>query len=272
MSGTPTYLITRADDLGSSHSANMAIMDAYKKGILRNTSVIVPGHQFEEAAEMFAGQKDMCVGLHSAITCEWHHVRWSPVLGADNVPSLVDNQGALHTSAMAIHENGTSFAQILAEIQAQLDKARAHGLDIKYVDSHMGYAWLFEESEDNRFYEPLRRWAEREGLLCALGLGTRLPMIDKPTGDRLADLKSRLQTAQPGRTYVLVGHPAFNDTEMFEARYDNRQPGEIAAMRDIERRFFVEPSIVETVSRQGIVPVSYVEAARRVREGELQTA
>jgi hypothetical protein len=38
MSQARIHLITRGDDCGSNHSANVAIMEAFKRGILRNTS------------------------------------------------------------------------------------------------------------------------------------------------------------------------------------------------------------------------------------------
>ena len=38
-------LVTRGDDLGSAKTANKAIMDAYKDGILKNTSVYITIHQ-----------------------------------------------------------------------------------------------------------------------------------------------------------------------------------------------------------------------------------
>ena len=45
-------LITRADDFGSSHSANQAIYEVSKKGIVKNVSVMACAPYLEEAAEM----------------------------------------------------------------------------------------------------------------------------------------------------------------------------------------------------------------------------
>jgi hypothetical protein len=69
-------VVTRADDIGSYRSANRAAMDACDNGVLRNVSILVPAPHFDEAAEMFAPRKDLCVGLHACVTCEWENVRW----------------------------------------------------------------------------------------------------------------------------------------------------------------------------------------------------
>ena len=45
-------LITRADDFGSSHSANQAIYEVSKKGIVKNVSVMACAPYLEEAAEI----------------------------------------------------------------------------------------------------------------------------------------------------------------------------------------------------------------------------
>ena len=47
-------LITRADDFGSSHSANQAIYEVSKKGIVKNVSVMACAPYLEEAAEMLS--------------------------------------------------------------------------------------------------------------------------------------------------------------------------------------------------------------------------
>ena len=86
-------LITRGDDCGAALSGNAAIRDAFREGILRNTSVMVPGPVVEEAAQMLAHERDLCFGLHCTLTAEWDRVRWGPVLPPDRVPSLVDRRG-----------------------------------------------------------------------------------------------------------------------------------------------------------------------------------
>ncbi len=255
-------LVTRADDLGSYASANRAIYDAYKKGILRNSSIIVPAAHFEEAAEMFRAEKDFCVGLHAAITCEWNNVRWKPLLPQSGSACFVDGGGALHKNTQAIQDSGrVNFAEILRELQAQLDKARSAGLDIRYIDLHMAFGWLFEGSDDSkRFAEPAARWVEKEGLIYA-GWGNTLPLkrLPRPEGttDRIAALAQAMRDAEPG-DYLLVSHPMYaDDPEVQEAAYGDAKLGRIAAQRDVERRMFMDPAILAAADASGIQPIRY---------------
>ena len=67
---TRIHLITRGDDLGTNHSANAAIREAYETGILRNASLMAGCPAAEEAAELLAGERGLCVGLHSTLNAE----------------------------------------------------------------------------------------------------------------------------------------------------------------------------------------------------------
>jgi hypothetical protein len=256
-------IVTRADDLGSYRSANRAIYDAWKKGILRNSSIIVPGAEFAHAAEMFRGEKGFCIGLHSAVTCEWNNVRWKPLLPVDTVRSIVDEQGALRKSVQDIHAHGVVFAHILAEIQAQLDKARKAGLDIKYVDGHMAFGWLFEGTDDTkRVAEPMAKWAEKEGLICA-AWGNKLPLSRLPVEakgeERIAAIAAAIRTLAAG-DYIMVSHPMYgDDPEVQPATYGTAQPGQIARQRDVERRMFMDPVIVAAAKERGLKPIRYDE-------------
>lgn len=82
-------LITRADDFGSSHSANQAIYEVSKKGIVKNVSVMACAPYLEEAAEMLASSKDVTFGMHSVINAEWDRVVWGPVAPKEKVKSLI---------------------------------------------------------------------------------------------------------------------------------------------------------------------------------------
>ena len=52
-------IITRGDDCGSSHAANLGLMEAAKAGLLKNISVMATCPFIEEAAEMFAGRAEL---------------------------------------------------------------------------------------------------------------------------------------------------------------------------------------------------------------------
>lgn len=241
-------ITTCGADSGSSHSANVAIMDCYKKGILRSTSLIVPAPFFEEAAEMLQAEKGLSVGLHSTINCEWNNVHWKPILSPDKVPSLVEPDGSFSRDPMAIHKRGTRFSELLAEIQAQLDLARKRGLNIRYLDTHCGFEWLFETDDKHPLADPLQQLAAREGLVwVSCSIPHFRPFPNPPAGslpsDALAFIVEQIRTIAPG-DYLLGSHPAYNDAEMYNACYGDTKPGKVAAERDLQRRFFMEPTII----------------------------
>ena len=95
-------LITRADDFGSSHSANQAIYEVSKKGIVKNVSVMACAPYLEEAAEMLASSKDVTFGMHSVINAEWDRVVWGPVAPKEKVKSLIDHRGVFYQDVLEL--------------------------------------------------------------------------------------------------------------------------------------------------------------------------
>lgn len=98
-------IVTRGDDSGSCHSANRAIADAFKKGVLQNTSIMVPAPAFKATAKRYKKLDGLCVGLHATITDEWNTNRWGPVLDAGKVHSLVMKDGTFFKSTQALWNN-----------------------------------------------------------------------------------------------------------------------------------------------------------------------
>ncbi|MBN1136507.1 MAG: ChbG/HpnK family deacetylase [Anaerolineae bacterium] len=246
------YLITRGDDAGSNHTANVAILEAYQNGILKNTSVMAPCAAIGETAELLAGQRGLCCGLHCTITAEWDHVRWGPVLPPERVSSLVDVHGHFFQTTRAVREHGAGVDEIMAELQAQLDRARALGFDIRYADKHMA----FERVADG-LGEAFDAWCEREGLVNSRFF-QGLPRISVE-GDPVEQVIARLEAAGPGR-YVVVGHPAYDNDEMRALGHEG-YPGEvIGPERDWQRRMFTDPRIIRYCRENGVRPSRYDEA------------
>ena len=201
-------IVTRGDDSGSCHSANRAIADAFKKGVLRNTSIMVPAPVFGEAAQMYKGLDGLCIGLHATVTDEWNTHRWGPVLEAEKVPSLVMKDGTFFKSTQALNDNKPNNDEIIAEIKAQLELARSEGLNIEYMDTHMAFNW-FEGLQPL-----LHDFAEAEGLIYRPEGLSRWPSIEGEFSDPVEQMLARLDTAEPGKTYLLVAHPCYDDEEI----------------------------------------------------------
>ena len=87
---TEIRLIVKGDDMAAGHGINVATIDAYKRGVLTTTNVIVPGPWFPEAARLLKENPGLDVGVHLALTSEWENVKWRPLTYA---PSIVDPDG-----------------------------------------------------------------------------------------------------------------------------------------------------------------------------------
>jgi predicted glycoside hydrolase/deacetylase ChbG (UPF0249 family) len=243
--------------MGSCSSANRAFYDAYKNGILRNGNILVVGEAFDEAVEIFRNERGFCLGLHVAVTCEWKTRRWKSLLPGEQVRSFTYEDGTMRKSMTEIHEAGTRFSEMLAEFQAQLDKARKAGLNIEYFSTHMGSGWLFETDDQHRFQDVLREWAIREGMVFRYDwmknpFPKPEPNIENPI-DRFA---WQLEQAGPG-LYVQVTHPAFDDEDMRMRTYGDRPLGSVAAERDMDRRMYTDPKILDVVNERKIELVQY---------------
>jgi predicted glycoside hydrolase/deacetylase ChbG (UPF0249 family) len=123
-------LIVNCDDLGSSHSANIATYRAMVDGVATSATLMVPCPWAREAARMFEG---LPVGVHLTLTCEYRGYRWR---GLTNGASLHDDEGSLAaTTEAALRRLDPVDAR--AECRTQIETALAWGVDVTHLDAHM---------------------------------------------------------------------------------------------------------------------------------------
>ena len=238
-------LIVRGDDSGMCHSANTAVLDAFRNGILRNTSVMVPCPAFAEACEMFRGEAELCVGLHATINAEWDQVKWGPVLSMHKVPTLVGRDGMFMASPTAFQRRHVLNREILAELQAQLDLARRKGLNIRYLDEHMVFRWL------PGIEEMLANLAAREGLIYEHGVIPSLPKMYGEFATPVDRLLAALKAAKPG-VHLLVTHPGYDAEDMQGFGVGGQAAGEVAKQRDADRLLLVDPRVIAYCREHGV--------------------
>ena len=58
-------LITRADDMGYTHTGNLAIIECMRNGIIRQAAILAIAPWFEEAAILAKANPDLCFALVS---------------------------------------------------------------------------------------------------------------------------------------------------------------------------------------------------------------
>ena len=130
-------LIVNADDVGMSHAANAATRAGMEKGLITSGTIMVPCPWFEEIAAYARATPAADFGLHLTHTSEWKVYKWGPVASRDSVAGLVTPLGYLWPDIESVYKHATP-EQALAEARAQVAKAKASGIDITHLDSHMG--------------------------------------------------------------------------------------------------------------------------------------
>jgi hypothetical protein len=179
---TDKILIVNVDDIGNSHAANTAVMDAMQTGLVTCATIIVPGPWFPEIANYARKHPQADFGVHLAHTSEWATLKWSPVANRTDVPGLVDPQGYLWPDIMSVYKNSTP-EQAYIEARAQIKKAQAAGIDVTHLDSHMGtlqyneaYFQVYRRLA-KEFDLPLRMGSQE--LLAAQGGGQQRGQLDE---------------------------------------------------------------------------------------------
>src|SRR5437660_930043 len=151
-------LIVHADDLGMAHSVDAASVKAFESGLVTSGSIMVPCPWFPEIAVYARSHPEADLGLHLTLTSEWSLYRWGPVLTKDRAASLFDEGGYFYPTedVAAAH---ISAREAEAEIRAQIERARAYGIQPTHLDSHMGT--LYQNKE---LFDALMRVARDNGL------------------------------------------------------------------------------------------------------------
>lgn len=261
---TEIRLIVKADDMGAAHGINTATIDAYRRGIVRTTNVIVPGPWFLEAVRLLRENPGLDVGVHLAITSEWDNVKWRPLTQA---PSIVDADGYFFPMVSprpgaapktSIRENAWTLDDIERELRAQLDAARKHLPQATYTWNHMGFTSLAPEVADL-----VARLTKEYGLVVPADLGIqRLGAVYTNTDSgaiKAAKLAARLESLEPG-LWLQIDHAATNDAEMQaigHAGYEH-----VAADRSANVEMWTSPIVREVIERRGIKLTNYRELAK----------
>lgn len=247
-------LITRADDCGSSHAANEAILEAAETGFIKNISVMACGNFLEEAAEMLSDRKDICFGLHACINSEWTQVTWGPVAPKEKVPSLIDDRGIFYQSPEKLKMHFPVLEEIITEYKYQLEYARKAGFNILYMDSHM-----FPEVYLPGLGEAMSRLIETEGLVDHKWYNRIIPGNDLFTSNSSLIEKT---LAEIEGQYLFVMHPAKYGEEMRMTGNETISGEEIAGARELDYRFLTDRKNIALCEKYKVKLLRYDEAVK----------
>jgi predicted glycoside hydrolase/deacetylase ChbG (UPF0249 family) len=264
-------LVIHADDLGMARSVNRATFEALEKGWITSASILVPCPWFPDAARWARAHSEADLGIHLALNSEWTGFRWGPMSGAAAVPSLVDADGYLPLVETTVAQQAKPL-EVERELRAQIDRAKAAGVRLSHLDSHMGA--LFGSPA---LFDVYRRLGAEYGLpllmerRAATGSfvtgGQDQALVDQvlgispgvsPAGWREAYEKV-LAPLPPG-VYELIVHLAYDDDEMRGATWDHPDWG--AAWRQSDFDLVRSPEFRDFLRAQGFVLVRWSDLAR----------
>jgi predicted glycoside hydrolase/deacetylase ChbG (UPF0249 family) len=255
-------LIVRADDMGSSHAANVACIQAFKDGIVTSVELMVPCPWFLEAATLLNEHPGLDVGIHLTLTSEWNHLKWRPLT---QVPSLVDEDGCFYPMVWpnanypkdkTLSSSGWRLGEIEEELRAQIEMALKYVPRCSHISSHMGFGSMSSE-----LLELLQRLAKEYRFVsypdpCPLK-GVRLLGDLKSVDQSVTQAVKALQALGPG-TWLFVEHPALDTPEMraiWHTGYTN-----VAGSRHIVTQSLIHPALRKIIEARHIELVSYKEA------------
>ena len=241
-------LIVHADDLGMSHSVNAATIKAFETGLVNSGSIMVPCPWLSEIAAFARANPQADLGLHLTLTSEWTSFRWGPVSSRDRVSSLLDKDGYFRlTESEAAAQADPK--QVEMEITAQIERARALGIQPTHLDSHMGTLY-----QNKALFEVFLRVARSQKLPVRVAKtwfarADFLPSTLTPDDvyiDRILDINQTvapqdwarfysdaLKKLEPGVTEVVI-HLAYDDAEMRAATINHPDWGAAWRQRDFE--------------------------------------
>jgi predicted glycoside hydrolase/deacetylase ChbG (UPF0249 family) len=130
-------IILHVDDAGMSHDSNEGVEKALADGVATSTSVMMPCSWVPDFKHYMDKHPGIDAGLHLTLTSEWENYRWGPLAGKAAVPGLVDKEGCLWPTVVAVYFKA-SADEVDKEIRAQLDRALTMGFVPTHLDSHMG--------------------------------------------------------------------------------------------------------------------------------------
>lgn len=258
----PILLIVRADDIGSSHAANLGCIQACAEGVGRSVEIMSPCSWFPEAVELLESHPNIDVGVHLTLTSEWDKVKWRPLTHA---PSIVDRRGYLFPkiwgktdSEPCLRNADWKLSEIEAELRAQIELCLANLSHCTHLSYHMGCHHADPKIESlcqelAREYkldiEPSEQGYERFPALA-------IEDGDPPNESAPERMARRLNDLQPGK-WMHVEHPALDTPEMQATGHNGNYS--VAADRQSVTDAWTSPLVREVIQQRAIRLLSYAD-------------
>ena len=258
-------VLLRLDDNGMNHAVTKAIEQVAATGISFSTSVMFACPWYQEAVAILKKYPNISIGVHLTLNSEWKYYRWGPILGRSAVPSLVDSNGYFHPSTRTFLQSGYNLDEVEKELSAQIERALQSGLQIDYVDYHMGTATSTPE---------LRTIVEKLAKKYKLGISRYFgehyqTMFDIPVEQKKNDFLKSMQELVADKITLFVMHVAEATPEM-NALVDMNNTDQhsetkplVAMHRNAELQTLLSEEFQQLIREEKIKLVTYRDLVRQ---------
>jgi len=239
-SNTDRLVIIHTDDIGMCHASVQAFKDLWTFGTITSGAVMVPCPWFPAVAQLCRANPEIDMGVHATLNAEWESYRWGPVSTRDPESGLLDADGYFNQWHQAVYDHAKPEA-VEREVNAQIERALAAGIDVTHVDSHMGtimnpkfiqsyiqaaatrllpnmlprmdakgMEMVGMNANEKQAYEPILQQLEGMGVPRLEGL-VSMP-LDEPNG-QMETAKDLLGNLPAGITHFIL-HPSIDTAEL----------------------------------------------------------
>jgi len=247
----PIYLVIRGDDMGFCHVANIACIDAYKKGIMTSVEVLVPGPDFQEAADLLKDNQGLDVGIHLCLTSEWNNHKWGPLTAAN---TCVDSMGYFLGATEALLALDFDTVEVKKELKAQMDTALKYIPQISHVSSHM-----FWPGQDKRLEHIFTELSKEYNLPVDYEIDNYGFFWGTPANKKMDALVDYLEKIKTGIN-IFIMHPGYNQGDMKIIKGEGLDPNvNMAIHRQAVTEAVTNDLVKSIISKRNIKLVSYAD-------------
>jgi len=150
---TQKKLIINADDFGRNPDNDQAIIDAFKRGIISSTSVLVTYDGFEAAAKELKKYPEFRAGVHLDFSSG------RPITPKGKILSLADARGQFKAGDDKLAISNVNSKELEVEFAAQIQKFVASGLQFTHLDNHRPEIYFFP-----KLFEIVAKLASKHGV------------------------------------------------------------------------------------------------------------
>jgi predicted glycoside hydrolase/deacetylase ChbG (UPF0249 family) len=269
-------VIVHTDDIGMCNASVQAFIELTELRAISSAATMVPCSWFPKVAAYCRRHKDVDMGVHLTLTSEWETYRWSPISTTAVESGIIDPEGYFYRRSEDVQQNGNVNA-VQAELTAQVERAKAAGIDITHLDTHMtsvahpkfilGYIQLATENKVPCLFPRL----DENGFI-KLGLDQEaatfaaryvevledqgIPLVDHGDGldldkpdHRLDYAKQKLSGLSSGITHFVI-HPSIETPELIAITPDWK-----SRVADFDT--FRDEKIRQHIANEGIHVIGY---------------